>query len=471
MGIEIEKEAFEREEWPRFLKCLEAETQLLAEKVQRGESSLSLPVGGFEIEAWLVDAQMRPAKANKAFLEACESELATMELAQFNFEINTTPHSLEGEVFKKFAQEMQQTCRHAQHVTEKMGLRTLTIGILPTLQAEDFCLENMSEMKRYKALNAQILNARKGKALTIEIASQKEGLKFEHNSVMLEAAATSFQIHTQITYETAHHYYNASILASAATVAISANAPYLFGKELWHETRIPIFEQSVNTGEGKKRVSFGSGFAKETILECFQENIEAYEVLIPLFFEVPQEKFEHLKLHNGTIWRWNRPLVGFDSDGTIHFRIEHRVMAAGPTLVDMLANALFYYGIATALAEEVAAGEFACDFETAEKNFYAAAKEGLACTILWRGEVHTMRELLLELFLPMAYRGIAQLEIAREDAEFYLDIIRQRVESGQNGAAWQIAYIEKYGDTMQKMTEAYWRHQQSGAPVHTWEIK
>ncbi|KYJ87323.1 hypothetical protein [Sulfurovum riftiae] len=471
MGTEIGRTRFEEKDWSAFSDRVKEETALLEKKAENGESSLSLPVGGFEIEAWLVDEKMRPVKANKAFLEAFGSELATMELAQFNFEINNTPQILHGDAFKKFAQEMRETCEHAHKVTEKMGMRTLAIGILPTLQERDFCLDNMSEMKRYKALNEQILRERKDKALKIDIEGAEERLKFEHNSVMLEAAATSFQIHTQVGYDVAHHYYNGSILASAATVAVSANSPYLFGKQLWYETRIPIFEQSVDTGEGKKRVSFGSGFAKESILECFHENIEDYDVLIPIFFESSHEKFDHLKLHNGTIWRWNRPLVGSDSNGTMHFRIEHRVMAAGPTLVDMLANAMFYYGLAMMLTGEVMEGNFPCDFKTAERNFYTAAKEGLGCSIFWDGESVRLHELILEHFLPMAREGLTLLEMDREDVDFYLAIIEARVKNGQNGAAWQISYIEKYGQNFERMTEAYWRHQQKGDPVHTWEVK
>ncbi|MCF6207374.1 MAG: hypothetical protein L3J47_10860 [Sulfurovum sp.] len=470
MGTEIGQIHFSREAYARFSKRLAEETELLAQKAAGGASSSRSPVGGFEIEAWLVDKNMRPVNVNKEFLAACNSELATMELAKFNFEINNTPQVLYGDAFKKFAKEMKQTCEHAHKVAGSMGISTLAIGILPTLRREDFCLENMSEMKRYRALNEQVLRERDGRALQIDIEGEEEGLHFAHHSVMLEAAATSFQIHTQVGYDMVHHYYNASMIASAATVAVSANSPYLFGKKLWHETRIPIFEQSVDTGEGKKRVSFGSGFADESILECFRENIEDYDVLIPVSYESEHEKFEHLKLHNGTIWRWNRPLVGADADGTMHFRIEHRVMAAGPTLVDMLANAMFYYGVAMMLTGDLTEGKFPCDFQTAESNFYAAAREGLACHVVWEGEEVALRELILERFLPMAREGMTLLEIDREDADFYLGIIEARVKNGQNGAAWQMKYIAKHGRDMQKMTEAYWRHQQQGYPVHTWEV-
>lgn len=292
-----------------------------------------------------------------------------------------------------------------------------------------------------------------------------------HDSVMLEAAATSFQIHTQVPFEQAHHYYNASILASAPMVGVSANSPFLFGKQLWHETRIPVFEQAVDTGEGQARVSFGSGFAAGSLLECFEENVEHYDVLLPILFDAAPGRFEHLRLHNGTIWRWNRPLVGFDDDGTPHFRIEHRVMPAGPTLIDMLSNAVFYYGVAAVLSDACMSGSSPCDFETAKTNFYTASREGLDASILWQGENVPVRDLILDTLLPMAKAGLEKLAIDDADAQKYLDIIRERTLNGQNGARWQIAYAERYGRDMRQMTQAYWRHQQTGQPVHTWEIR
>jgi len=471
MGSEIGRTSFKEEEWPRFSKNLSAEMEFLKEKIVSGNYSSLSPVGGFEIEGWLTDREMRPTPANAEFLERFNSELATSELAKFNFELNNTPHQLCDDAFAKFAKEMYATCRKTNAIADAMGIRALITGILPTLKPADFCLENMSEVKRYKALNEQVLRRRGGKPVQLDIAGDDTALTLQHDSVMLESAATSFQIHTQIPFERAHHYYNASILASAATVAISANSPFLFGKALWHETRIPLFEQSVDTGEGRKRVSFGSGFANDSILECFAENMEAYDILLPIFFEEGREHFEHLRLHNGTIWRWNRPLIGFDSDGTVHFRIEHRVMSSGPSLIDMLANAAFYYGVATMLTEQCAEGHFAADFPTAQNNFYLAARYGLESEILWKGKKWAIRDLILDSFLPMAEEGLRLLGIDRSDSERYLGIIRERVASGQNGAAWQLAYVQKYGEDMQRLTEAYWEHQQGGKAVHQWEVK
>ncbi|WP_456451399.1 hypothetical protein [Hydrogenimonas sp.] len=470
MGTEIERTHFGPHEWPRFAERLENETKLLHEMVGRAECSAAAPVGGFEIEAWLTDGAMRPAPMNGPFLERLHDEMASMELAKFNFELNNTPQPLCSDAFARFARQMHRHCHTANETAEELGLRALTIGILPTAEPSDFCLANMSELKRYRALNEQVLRERGGRPVTLDIAGERERLVMRHDSVMLEAAATSFQIHTQVPCERAHHYYNAAILASAATVAVSANAPFLFGKELWHETRIPLFEQSVDTGEGLPRVSFGSGFADGHILECFDENLAAYDILLPILFDQKARSFAHLRLHNGTIWRWNRPLVGFDADGTPHFRIEHRVMPSGPTLVDMLANAAFYYGLAETLAARCEAGDFPADFETARANFYEAARRGLEAVVTWEGEARGIGELTLRTLLPLAKEGLSRLGLEARDIARYLGIVEHRVEKRQNGAAWQKAYIEKHGKDMRNMTLAYWHHQRRGEPVHTWSL-
>lgn len=470
MGAEINSTRFKTEEWPEFARRLKAETELLRQKITADKGSIHPPVGGFEIEAWLIDTHMRPVPENAGFLKRFGSDLATPELAKFNFELNNTPYPLRGDAFAKFAREMHSTCRHANAIASEMGIRAMTTGILPTVKLSDFRMENMSQMKRYYALNRQVFKERRGKPIQLDIAGDEAHLKLQGDSVMLEAAATSFQIHTQIPFDEAHHFYNASILASAATVAATANSPFLFGKTLWHETRIPLFEQAVDTGEGFQRVSFGSGFAGESILECFEENTEAYDILLPILFEDKAEMFSHLRLHNGTIWRWNRPLVGFDADGTVHFRIEHRVMPSGPTLLDMLANAAFYYGVATLLSTECARNRFPCNFTTAQNNFYEAARHGLNASIRWEDQSISIDKLILRQLLPLAEQGLTSLGIDENDIKRYLGIIHDRVERGQNGAIWQLSFRNKYGNDMQRLGDTYWHHQQTGQPVHTWEI-
>jgi gamma-glutamyl:cysteine ligase YbdK (ATP-grasp superfamily) len=470
MGTEIAHTHFDEKEWPIFIDRLAEETHRLKKEVALGRCSAATPVGGFEIEAWLTGPDMRPAPENRRYLELLHDEMASMELAKFNFELNNTPHPLCGDAFERFAREMHSHCRTANETAEKLGLRAITIGILPTAEPSDFCLENMSELKRYRALNEQVLKERGGRPVRLEIAGERERLRMTHDSVMLEAAATSFQIHTQVPCSEAHHYYNAAIALSAASVALSANSPFLFGKALWHETRIPLFEQSVDTGEGLARVSFGSGFAQRHILECFDENLEAYDVLLPILFGKEAGDFAHLRLHNGTIWRWNRPLVGFDADGTPHFRVEHRVMPSGPTLVDMLANAAFYYGTSHTLSKMLREGRTPVSFDTARGNFYEAAKRGLEAETLWEERSVPIGRLILERLLPMAYEGLEELGIDAKDARRYLGIVEARVRKGRNGARWQMDYIDRHGKDMRKMTEAYWRHQRLGEPVHTWSL-
>ncbi|WP_201352642.1 glutamate-cysteine ligase family protein [Hydrogenimonas urashimensis] len=471
MGTEIEQDRFRSDAWPEFSERLRNETEHLKELYKNEKCSRNAYVGGFEIEGWLVDEKMRPAPRNEEFLRRLHDDMASMELAKFNFELNNTPRPLCADAFGQFAAEMHHTCKTANETAENMRLRALSIGILPTLKPSDFCLENMSGLKRYRALNEQVLKERGGRPVELDIAGKNERLTMRHDSVMLEAAATSFQIHTQVPFESAHHYYNAAILASAASVAVSANSPFLFGKTLWHETRIPLFEQSVDTGEGLQRVSFGSGFAKESILECFDENVDAYDILLPILFDAEPEAFAHLRLHNGTIWRWNRPLIGFDEDGTPHFRIEHRVMPSGPTLVDMLANAAFYYGLAASLAPQCAQNRYPADFSAARSNFYAACRDGLDARIEWNDRKEKIRDLVLNTLLPLAREGLESMKIDEKDIERNLGIVETRVAKGQNGAVWQLAYVEKFGKDMQKMTEAYWHHQRIGEPVHTWSVR
>jgi gamma-glutamyl:cysteine ligase YbdK (ATP-grasp superfamily) len=299
-----------------------------------------------------------------------------------------------------------------------------------------------------------------------------------HHDVMLESAATSFQLHTQINLNQAARLYNASQILSAPMVALCANSPYLFGKDLWDETRIPLFEQAVATGGYDaaafgpiRRVTFGSGYVRESLLECFNENRDHYPVLLPVNLDNNTATLPHLRLHNGTIWRWNRPLIGFDEAGNIHLRIEHRVIPSGPSTLDAVANAAFYYGVAIAMVNLPTAPELLLQFDKARDNFYRAAQLGLRAHLHWLDDKsHPVTELLLNILLPMAQEGLDLLGVAASDSKEYLDIIRQRLETGTNGAVWQRAFVDKHGRDMQALTAAYFQHQHSGLPVHEWKV-
>lgn len=470
MGQEVSHSHFSQEEFSRYQQHLEEETALFLQQFAAGKFSSKPPVGGFEIEAWLLDDAMRPAPINQTFFEHFNNPLATPELATFNIELNNTPLPIRGDCFKQWSDEFHCLLNDADNAAKQLSAHLTLIGTLPTLEASDCCIENMSAMKRYKALNESILKARHNHPLSLDIKG-KAHLQLTPDSVMMEAATTSFQIHLQTPYDLAHHYYNASIIASAPLIAISGNSPFLFNKQLWQETRIPLFEQSVHTGTGLQRVSFGTGYAEQSIGECFSENLHAYPVLLPMLFEDEPGEFNHLRLHNGVIWRWNRPLVGFDADGTPHIRIEQRILPAGPTVEDMMANAAFFYGLTHSLMTQHHDQE-KMPFSQARHNFYDAAKNGMDASLQWNNAHYSggkLQALLLDELLPQAQQGLQALTIDQAAIDHYLEIIAARIESKQTGANWQIQHKEKVNGDMQQLTKDYLLRQRTSLPVHTWD--
>ncbi len=476
MGDEIPHSVFTEEEQQEFQRRLRQETETLGKWFDQDRFSQRVPVGGFELEAWLVDARARPVARNDEFLNRLDSPLVVPELSRFNVELNGEPQALRGECLGALEQELTSTWHQCGQVAAEMDMRLVMIGILPTVTEAELSLRNMSELKRYRALNERVLSLRGGKPLQLEIRGH-DMLKTEHGDVMLESATTSFQIHLKVGLSSALRCYNAAKMVSAPMVAVSANSPYLFGKDLWEETRIPLFEQSVAVGgfagaaQGPvRRVSFGTGYARQSLMECFSENEAHFPVLLPILFD-DDASLPHLRLHNGTIWRWNRPLLGFDGDGTPHLRIEHRVVPGGPTVADEIANAAFFFGLVKALATEAEPPEQRLAFSDARDTFYAAARDGLDAQIKWLdGRKVPMPQLLREQLLPQATLGLQQLGVDPTEREHYLDILRQRIDKGCTGARWQRAYVAKHGPDMAALTEAYWQRQESGRPVHEWDI-
>jgi len=476
MGDEITHSQFQALDFALFEQHLSRETELLGEWFTQEKFSTDVPVCGLEMEAWLIDDDALPAPVNREFLAAVDDPLVVPELARFNVELNVEPRPLHGAALAELHRGLQQTWQDCVRAAASLHTRLVMIGILPSVAQSDLTLANMSEMKRYLALNDQVLRLRGGKPLTLDIHGH-EHLHVLHQDVMLESAATSLQLHLKVGQRQALRYYNAAQIVSAPMVAASVNSPYLFGKDLWDETRIPLFEQSVEVGgfagasRGPvRRVSFGTGYAKESLYECFVENREHYPVLLPIEFQAPDAQMRHLRLHNGTIWRWNRPLIGFDDDGTPHLRIEHRVLPAGPTVTDSIANAAFFYGLVHALATGDVAPELQLPFATARDNFYAAARDGLDAQITWLdGRKRPARSLLLDQLLPLARYGLGLLDIDPADRDLYLGIVKARLRNACTGAGWQRAYVARHGHDMQALTEAYYQRQQSGLPVHDWD--
>ena len=475
MGQEIGTEHFSQADFERYYAALQQETGLLRQWFESGAFSSTRDIAGFELEAWLVDGAGSPAPVNEAYLARLGDELVTPELSRFNVELNVTPEQLSGAALTRLHDDLAGNWRRCSQVAAELDVDLVMVGILPSVREDQLTLSNMSRMKRYRALNEQIFRQREGRPLQLDIVG-REHLRTTHYNVMLEAATTSFQIHLQLDPASAARHYNAAIIASGPMVAVSANAPYLFGHDLWDETRIPLFEQSVEVGgyEGAaqgplRRVSFGSGYVRHSLYECFAENLEHFPILLPEHYDTPPEAMQHVRLHNGTIWRWNRPLIGFDDDGCPHLRLEHRVVPGGPSIPDEIANAAFFYGLVHELARADTPPEQLLPFAQARDNFYAGARLSLDAGMTWLDGRHgPCRTLVLEVLLPMAREGLDRLGVDAADSRRWLDIIAERVGLHRHGAAWQRQWVAVHGRDFQALTLAYAEQQHQGLPVHQW---
>ncbi len=470
MGDEIASSCFEPADFERFGKRLDQELAMLASWFDSGRLSDRRATGGLELEAWLVGRDGSPLAINEEFLERAADPAVVPELAKFNIELNVDPQTLAGSGIRRLENDLADACQRCARVGDEMGASVLAIGILPTITDAALCPANMSAMRRYAALNEQVFRLRKGRPIRLDIVG-REHLRTDRMDVMLEAAATSFQVHLQVPSDQATRYLNAATVLSAPMVAVAANSPILFGKVLWEETRIPLFEQAVDVGSPERRVTFGSGYVRASLDECFEENRANHPAILPLVLDAPAEELPHLRLHNGTIWRWNRPLIGFDADGTPHLRVEHRVLPAGPTLIDMAANMAFFFGLAEWLVMEPHAPELRLPHAAAKQNFYQAARLGLTASVDWYdGERWNVARLVQKVLLEQARKGLETLRVDRAEIDRYLGVIEARAASGATGAAWQRGFVEKYGRDLHALTCAYRDLSAAGAPVHLWKI-
>jgi hypothetical protein len=471
VGEEIKSASFAPADFDRFEKRLRQETataRAMFDNKVFSESGYSL---GFEIEAWLLDHGFFPNPVNEAFLAAIRHPLVVPELSRFNVELNCTPEPLAGDVFTRMTRELTDLWARCEEVAHGLDTNIVMIGTLPVIRDEDLRLENISPLKRYYALNHEVLRRRGGRGIKVAI-SGADTLRSEHQDVMLEAATTSFQIHLKTPAALAHLYWNASAMASGPLIAAAGNAPFLFGKDLWRETRIPLFEQAVDLpgGAGVPRVGFGSGYLRQSLFELFADNAANYPVLLPLHFDDPPAALRHLGLHNGTIWRWNRPLIGIEPDGRAHLRIEHRILPAGPSMTDMMANAALYVGLVHELVMRGMADAPELGFAAARENFYAGARLGLEARMQWPGTSGLSADaLLLRHLIPAARAGLTRLGVA-DDGDGLIDIVEHRVATGQTGAAWQRQSLAANAGDFRQMMAAYCERQRSGAPVSQWAL-
>lgn len=478
MGDEISRWDFSSEDYKEFKQRLRNESRILKGWFENNDFESTDGKCGFELEAWLMDKQYQPAPVNESFLDCLADPLVVPELSKFNFEINSTPCSIEGNFLSHLESELSNCWTRCATQAEKINSNILAIGILPTIQDNMLTLDHMSSLNRYLALNRQVLHLRHGEPLELKVEG-RDSIHARHYDVMLEAVATSLQIHCQVNTDEAVRQYNLSQILSAPMVAVAANSPYLFGKDLWDETRIPLFEQSVSVasfpdshGQNINRVTFGTGYARQSLFEPFLENLDGFPILLPMVLDDDPSWLGHLRLQNGTIWRWTRPLIGLSKSGNPHLRLEHRTPAAGPSITDTIANIAFFIGLMNHYSKREIPLELEIPFEGAKANFYEAAKHGLRADIRWTGTKPVMLQTLLEQsLLPDAIKGLQKAGVHQVDIDYYLgEVIGNRIKTRQNGTAWQRGFIAKHGNDFQMMTNAYFENQKQNKPVHQWTL-
>jgi len=472
MGQEIHDARFSDEAFAEFARRVDSETALLSAWEQDGLMRGTDYRLGFELEGWLVGQDALPAARNQEFLERLADPKVVPELARFNFEINDDPLDFGPGMFDHMQASLLARWQRCEAAARELDMQALSIGILPTVRREHLSLGNISAMSRYHALNEQVFRLRRGRPIELSIEGE-QALRHLHDDVMLESATTSLQIHLQVGSEQAARAFNIAKIISAPMVAVGANSPFFLERQLWQETRIPLFEQAVAVGASNysKRVTFGIRYAQDSLLECFEANRDRYPVLLPDLMDEPRESLAHLRLHNGTVWRWNRPLVGFDAQGKPHYRIEHRVVAAGTSALDVVANSAFFVGLMLALLARGEAPQSQLAFRIARDNFYRAARLGLAAEVTWLdGRSGPLDRLILERLLPLAGDGLQQAGLQADEIERWLHIIEQRTQSGCTGSAWQVAWVAKHGRDWSGLVQAYAEQQDAGQPVHRWEL-
>lgn len=473
-----------------FIRALLKDIQVLEKMIADGMIESGVRRIGAEQELFLVDVGWRPAPVALELLEKISDPHFTNEIALFNLEINLDPLVFGIDCLSQLELKLNEMIAKASAAAHSCEAEIVLTGILPTIRKSDLVLTNMTPKPRYCALNDALKQLRGG-AYEFKINGTDE-LIIKHDTWMLEACCTSFQVHLQAGASEFPNLYNAAQMATAPVLAAAANSPLLFGRRLWRETRIPLFEQSIDTRnasyhlrERSPRVSFGNRWVNKSAIELFEEDISRFRVLIGA--RVDEDPFsmlgqglapqlDALRIYNGTVWRWNRPCYGV-TDGKPHLRIEARAFPSGPTVADEVANAAFFFGLTLGLANECHEVSTLMEFDDAKANFLVASQRGLDAQFAWiGGKMIDARELILRHLLPIARDGLLHAGIARRDADRHLGVIEQRVESGRTGSQWMLDSIARMRRTATKdevltsLTAATARRQQEGSPAHTWSL-
>ena len=502
MGEDVSRQEFTGADRVRFRSQVSSGTQAIARMLADGlftdHGRPPEPLLGMEVELNLIDGAANPAMANAEALDAIADPDFQTELGQFNIEINVAPQPFVGGDTVSLEQALRTSLNRAEAAAATTGNHLVMVGMLPTLRTEHFAHHWISANPRYDLLNEQIFAAR-GEDLELDITgipltdgAAPERLKTTSDSILPEAACTSLQLHLRVAPEDFAAHWNAAQAIAGVQVAIAANSPFLAGKALWHETRIPIFAQSIDTrtpelvNQGvRPRVWFGERWIT-SVFDLFEENIRYFPALLPVSTDVDPlqvlddgqiPSLDELRLHNGTVYRWNRPVYDV-VDGQAHLRVENRVLPSGPTVVDIMANAAFYYGAVRGLVEADRPLWSQMSFDAARENLSAGAKDGMDAHLYWP-EVGWVRpdELALRRLLPLAEKGLTSFGVSEKAKRRYLAILEGRCITKQTGSVWQrkaVAAREAAGESRQKalhgMLSDYVELMHEGEPVHTWPV-
>jgi len=493
MGIEINQTSFADQDYLDFSGRLEenltALQQLLADPgFGCGPRSL-----GAELEMYIVDEGGNPLYANREIQAAADDAQLTLELNRYNLEYNLSPRAITATPFAATEQEILVKLQHLGAVAAGLGGRIVPIGILPTLRQSDFGAHCITDRKRYRALVSQLIQ-RRGDEFNIDI-NGRDPLQLNMADITLEGANTSFQVHYRVNPRDYADTFNAIQLMTPLAVAIGANSPTLFGHTLWHETRIPLFKQSIDTRHADRyrwrepaRVNFGQGWVRRGAGELFQEVVRIYPPLLPICaaqspaWEMAREQtpsLAELRLHQSTVWLWNRPIYD-DADGG-HLRIEMRTLPAGPTAIDMVANAAFLLGLAEGMRPRIDEILPAIPFNIAEYNFYRAAQHGLDAGLVWPefGQSGCREQpvcAIIEQLLPVASQGLAMIGVSVDESARYLGVIERRLQRRQTGAIWQRNMLARLKQKMpldaalHQLLEVFIDYSAENLPVAEWQI-
>jgi gamma-glutamyl:cysteine ligase YbdK (ATP-grasp superfamily) len=492
MGQDVESTAFSRQDRQRYREKLRTCLEIFAKMLGESRFDFERPLTGLEIEFNLVDGDMDPAMRNAEVLHLLENPDFQTELGQFNIEINVRPRRLTGTSANELEGELRASLNEAERRANSGGAHIVMIGMLPTLTPEHLTSESLSANPRYRLINEQIFAAR-GEDLHIAIDGP-ERLATYADTIAPEAACTSVQFHLQVSPQDYGPSWNAAQCIAGVQVALGANSPFFFGKELWRETRIALFEQATDTRpqelkeQGvRPRVWFGERWIT-SVFDQFEENVRYFPALLPVCEdEDPVQvlargdtpKLAELRMHNGTIYRWNRPVYDVFR-GKPHLRVENRVLPAGPTVVDVLANGALYYGLLRTLIEQDRPLWSQMSFAAAFDNFETGARNGIDAHVFWPGLGDVpVTELVLRRLLPLAQQGLEAWGADSSVRDRLLGIIEKRCITHQNGAEWQARMFHHIDekrqpldrrDSLREMLRRYVELMHSNEPVHTWPV-